>query len=166
MDLNKNIFLRSLFINNNSNNLLLINTFKNINFSTFNFKFFLIRDKTIVISNKSLLLKNFIKSILCFSNKKIFYCELDLIGLGYRISIKNKVIRLSLGFSHIIFVLLPDSIFFLKRKNKVLVYGFNKLNLSFFISKLLRFKKLNVYKLKGLKKKYDTFKLKPGKRTK
>jgi hypothetical protein len=30
----------------------------------------------------------------------------------------------------------------------------------------LRFKRLNVYKLKGLKKKNDVFKLKPGKRTK
>lgn len=98
--------------------------------------------------------------------KKMYYSELELIGLGYRISVKNKILRLKLGYSHIIFVVIPGLIFVTKRKTKLLVYSLKKKLLSNFVSRLLRFKKLNVYKIKGLKQKAVFTKLKPGKRTK
>lgn len=165
MNFQENTFLRSFFINNNK--LLLLSVVNNNNLKFYSYRFLLVRDSSLfTINSKSFFLKNFIKTVTAVGSKKIFYSELSLIGLGYRISVKNKVLRLSLGFSHTIFVLLPDFVFLLKRKTKILVYSFNLLNLSLFVSKLLRFKKLNVYKLKGLKKKNDVFKLKPGKRTK
>ena len=116
--------------------------------------------------NKLTTLKSFFRSAASLSNYRVYFSELELIGLGYRLSFKNNTVRLNLGFSHIIFVSLPSSVFLLKRKAKILLYSFDSFELSTFVSKLLRFKKLNVYKLKGLKRKSDTFNLKPGKRTK
>lgn len=116
--------------------------------------------------NKLTTLKSFFKLALSLSNYRVYFSELELIGLGYRLSFKNNAVRLNLGFSHIIFVSLPSSVFLLKRKAKILLYSFNSFELSSFVSRLLRFKKLNVYKLKGLKRKSAVFKLKPGKRTK
>jgi ribosomal protein L6P/L9E len=102
-----------------------------------------------------------------FSNKlKTFFFELELVGLGYRASIKKSRIRLSLGYSHIVFLLIPYSVYVLKKKSKILVYSTNKSLLGTFVSVLLRFKSLNPYKLKGLKRKNLVYKLKPGKRSK
>jgi hypothetical protein len=98
--------------------------------------------------------------------KKIYFSELELIGLGYRVSLKKKIIRLNLGFSHLIFVVLPSSVFLLKRKSRIFFYSLNKTELTSLVACLLRFKRLNMYKLKGLKKRNVVVKLKPGKRTK
>jgi large subunit ribosomal protein L6 len=111
-----------------------------------------------------LLINNKILRTCAFS--KINYTELELIGLGYRLSIKRQVIRLNLGYSHIIFVQVPETVFVIKRKGRIILYSLFKLQLSNLIAKLLHFKKLNAYKLKGLKRRLDVFKLKPGKRTK
>jgi len=99
-------------------------------------------------------------------NGKVYFVELELIGLGYRVSIKKGRIRLGLGFSHVIFLLIPKNVFVIKRKYRILVYSLDRFSLGSFVALLLRFKKLNPYKLKGLKKKHLVYKLKPGKRSK
>ena len=100
------------------------------------------------------------------SNNKIYFTELELIGLGYRISLKKRRIRLGLGFSHVIYLLIPKNVFIVKRKYRILIYSLDRFNLGSFVASLLRFKKLNPYKLKGLKKRHLIYKLKPGKRSK
>jgi len=99
-------------------------------------------------------------------NDRVYFVELELVGLGYRISIKKGRIRLGLGFSHVIFLLIPKNVFIVKRKYRILVYSLDRFSLGSFVASLLRFKKLNPYKLKGLKKKHLVYKLKPGKRSK
>jgi len=120
------------------------------------------RDNNVCCSNKKFIVSALSKTF----TSKIFFFELELIGLGYRISIKKSRIRLSLGYSHIIFLLMPKGINIFKKKNRILVYGLNRRVFGDFISNLLKFKKLNPYKLKGLKKKNLIYKLKPGKRSK
>jgi ribosomal protein L6P/L9E len=99
-------------------------------------------------------------------NSKIYFTELELVGLGYRVSVKKGRIRLGLGFSHVIYLLVPKNVFIIKRKYRILIYGLDRFNLGSFVASLLRFKKLNPYKLKGLKKRHLVYKLKPGKRSK
>jgi len=116
--------------------------------------------------NKNLgshLLKSIVPELI---NDKVYFVELELIGLGYRVSIKKGRIRLGLGFSHVIFLLIPKNVFVVKRKYRILVYSLNRFSLGSFVALLLKFKKLNPYKLKGLKKKHLVYKLKPGKRSK
>ena len=89
---------------------------------------------------------------------------MELVGLGYRLTIKNRSVRFRLGFSHVIILPIPSSIFLLKRKKRLLVYSTNKEKLSFFVSLLLKLKKMSAYKVKGIKKKNQIFNLKPGKK--
>jgi large subunit ribosomal protein L6 len=101
----------------------------------------------------------------CFlSSSKIWFEELELVGLGYRLTIKNRSVRFRLGFSHVIILTIPLSVFVLKRKKRLIVYSTNKEQLSFFVSFLLRLKKMSAYKIKGIKKKNQIFNLKPGKK--
>jgi len=100
------------------------------------------------------------------SSNKIYFTELELVGLGYRVSVKKGRVRLGLGFSHVVYLLIPKNVFIIKRKYKILVYSLDRFNLGSFVASLLRFKKLNPYKLKGLKKRHLVYKLKPGKRSK
>lgn len=106
-----------------------------------------------------------ISSTKSFSSK-IYFVELELIGLGYRVSLKKGRIRLALGYSHVIFLLIPKGVFIIKKKYRILIYSLDRFNLGSFVVSLLRFKKLNPYKLKGLKKRHLVYKLKPGKRSK
>jgi len=111
-------------------------------------------------------LKRFKKQQNFFIDSKIWFYELELVGLGYRISLKNNNIRLNLGFSHVIFLPLPVLTYFVKRKSKILIYSLDKFKLSILVTTLLNFKRINMYKFKGLKLKSKIFKFKPGKRTK
>jgi large subunit ribosomal protein L6 len=89
---------------------------------------------------------------------------MELVGLGYRLTIKNRSVRFRLGFSHVIILPLPSSVFLLKRKKRLVAYSTNKEKLSFFVSILLKLKKMSAYKIKGIKKKSQIFVLKPGKK--
>jgi len=132
-----------------------------------------------------------IKLFDCFSNKNIFslltnqingkfyyrlfynlilggfrfwFEELELVGLGYRLTVKGNTLRLRLGFSHVIILTIPEGVFLIKRKKRLLIYSTNKSTLTFFVSWLVRLRKMNVYKIKGIKKKNQVFNLKPGKK--
>lgn len=95
---------------------------------------------------------------------KFCFEELELVGLGYRLTIKGNTLRLRLGFSHVIILTIPKGVFLIKRKKRLLIYSTNKPILTFFVSCLLKLRKMNVYKVKGIKKKNQIFNLKPGKK--
>lgn len=105
---------------------------------------------------------NFYNSFI--SGSKIWFEELELVGLGYRLTLRNRSVRFRLGFSHVIILPIPFSVFLIKRKKRLLAYSTNKEHLSFFISVLLKLKKMSSYKVKGIKKKNQVFILKPGKK--
>lgn len=98
---------------------------------------------------------------------KLWFYELLIFGLGYRVVIKNnlKTLRLNLGFSHSICLFIPPTLTILKRKKRFLILSSNKVDLLNFLIKLLLIKKFNSYKLKGLHLKGFLFKAKPGKRS-
>jgi len=154
----KSFFSLILKRKNLKHNFLVLNFFKSTAFSL------ICNYAKLTLSSKSLLNAKLLEQVNFVS--KVSYTELELIGLGYRFSIKKRVIRLNLGYSHIIFVQIPKFVFFVKRKNRIVFYSLFKLRLSNLIAQLLHFKKLNSYKLKGLKRRLDIFKAKPGKRTK
>lgn len=95
---------------------------------------------------------------------KFWFDELELVGLGYRLTLRGNTIRLRLGFSHVLILTVPPSVFLIKRKKRLLVYSTNRAVLTHFISLLLRLRKMSVYKIKGIKKKSQVFTLKPGKK--
>jgi ribosomal protein L6P/L9E len=80
------------------------------------------------------------------------------------LTIKNRTVRFRLGFSHVVILPIPPAVFLLKRKKRVVVYSTDKSCLSFFVSLLLKLKKMSAYKVKGIKKKNQVFALKPGKK--
>jgi len=89
---------------------------------------------------------------------------LELVGLGYRLTLKGGTLRLRLGFSHVLILTIPSNVFLIKRKKRLLIYSTDRSDLTHFISRLLRLRKMSVYKIKGIKKKAQTFNLKPGKK--
>jgi len=65
---------------------------------------------------------------------KFWFEELELIGLGYRLTVKGNTLRLRLGFSHVIILTIPEGVFLIKRKKRLLIYSTNKPVLTFFVS--------------------------------
>lgn len=65
---------------------------------------------------------------------KFWFEELELVGLGYRLTVKGNTLRLRLGFSHVIILTIPKGVFLIKRKKRLLVYSTNKPILTFFVS--------------------------------
>ena len=89
---------------------------------------------------------------------------LDIIGLGYRVFLTQSLIKLKIGLSHSVFLLLDKyvSIKFLS-KTRLLFFGVFKNKVSNFINSVYKFKFPSKYKRKGffLNKKFN--KLKVGK---
>lgn len=99
---------------------------------------------------------------------KFWFAELSLVGLGFRFSVQDSgsSFRLNLGYSHSIVLPLGVSLFLLKKKKRCLVVSSDLLMLRKTVYQVLKLRKVNKYKLKGLQLKGVTFKLKPGKRSK
>jgi ribosomal protein L6P/L9E len=80
-----------------------------------------------------------------------------MLGLGYRFFFNREesTLRLKLGYSH--YIMLPLNLFNLKIKSKrrlgktyILISCISKVYLCFIASILLNYRKLNIYKLKGI----------------
>lgn len=98
------------------------------------------------------------------SVSRFWFIELELVGLGYRLTIKNLTIRFRLGFSHVVILTIPKSVFVLKRKKRILLYSIEKPALTLFAKRVLTLKKMSAYKVKGIKQRNQIFSLKPGKK--
>lgn len=99
---------------------------------------------------------------------KFWFSELSLVGLGFRFSVKNfgSSFRLNIGHSHSILLPISPKLFLLKRKKRCLLIGSNFTILRKLVYQVLKLRKTNKYKTKGLQLKGVVFKLKPGKRSK
>tara|TARA_R110002050_G_scaffold77851_1_gene166080 strand:+ start:15770 stop:16327 length:558 start_codon:yes stop_codon:yes gene_type:complete len=126
----------------------------------------------IIISSKFLESKlTFIKTSnsFVFENKKIFnflikiikkkliehklsYCNiLELVGLSFTTTIKQNTLRLNLGYNHSIYYIIPKDIIMHTKKKSIYIFSNSLQRLNFVIKELINFRKLNVYKLKGIK---------------
>ncbi|QIK16637.1 50S ribosomal protein L6 [Blattabacterium sp. DPU] len=85
-----------------------------------------------------------------------FHKKLELVGIGYRASYKNRVLDLNLGFSHNIMIQLPEEIDikieFEKGKNPIIILkSYDKQLLGIVAAKIRSFRIPEPYKGKGIR---------------
>lgn len=98
-----------------------------------------------------LFLKKFIRE--CFKLKKKKFKVILLRGIALKVSFLESnqgVLQLKLGFSHLILLPIPVSLKVFIFKRKIIVEGFNYVEVSNFSSKLKKFKPINIYTGKGI----------------
>jgi len=95
-----------------------------------------------------------------------FVIRLAFIGVGFRVeSIENDFLKLKLGFSHFVFIKIPDHIKVTAPKKTLLVLkSLDDHLLKEFVSKIRSFKLPDVYKGKGISFKNQVLVLKEGKK--
>lgn len=97
--------------------------------------------------------------------KEPFKAILEVNGVGYKFTIKEKVITLSLGYSHDIIYILPDSVSAVFEKPNFLVLtGEDKVLIGKVASEISSFRKTEPYKGKGVRLKGSYVRRKEGKK--
>ncbi len=82
-----------------------------------------------------------------------FTTELEIIGVGYRASIKDSYINLALGKSHATKIQLPKNIeVTIPNNNKMILTSFDKELLGQFVAQIIKQRPPEPYKGKGIKK--------------
>jgi len=110
-------------------------------------------------------------NIYSFIKKKcfLFYKKILLKGVGYRFILKDKersILQLVIGFSHSIFIRLPQELgIFLIKPNLLYITCGNYLKLNKIIQTIKQLRIPDVYKGKGINLEYDKLFLKEGKKS-
>jgi large subunit ribosomal protein L6 len=94
----------------------------------------------------------------------VFFVELFLVGVGFRFFIKEGFAFMDLGFSHQIKLQIPEGVWLMAAKGKVLCFGFNKCKLKQFVQEIRDMKRPDPYKGKGFIFSGEEIKLKVGKK--
>lgn len=82
-------------------------------------------------------------------------------GVGLKATLLNPVtLSLKFGYSHLIFLIIPNIITISIFKKKLILSSFNKITLGNFSSVLYNYRPINIFTGKGLLKKKRYFKLK------
>ena len=90
---------------------------------------------------------------------------LELVGVGYRASLKGNQLNLQLGYSHDINFDIPEGIKILVEKQTTLkITGFDKQQVGAVVSKLKTLRKIEPYKGKGVREKGQYVMKKEGKK--
>jgi large subunit ribosomal protein L6 len=90
---------------------------------------------------------------------------LELIGVGYRASLKDKQLNLQLGYSHDINFEIPDGVKITVEKQTTLkISGPDKQQVGMVVSKIKSFRKPEPYKGKGIREKGQYILRKEGKK--
>ena len=90
---------------------------------------------------------------------------LELVGVGYRASLKGNQLNLQLGYSHDINFDIPEGIKILVEKQTTLkITGFDKQQVGAIVSKLKTLRKIEPYKGKGIREKGQYVLKKEGKK--
>lgn len=95
-----------------------------------------------------------------------FEKKLDVVGIGYKISLQGKKLVLSLGYSHPINFEAPKGIEFQVIKNSIIVKGVDKQQVGQIASEIRALRKPEPYKGKGIKYSDELIKIKAGKTAK
>ncbi|MGC9031313.1 MAG: 50S ribosomal protein L6 [Minisyncoccia bacterium] len=105
------------------------------------------------------LINNFIQGVSVGFEKK-----LELQGIGFRASLEDKKLRLEVGFSHPVYVDIPEGISVSIEKNIITVSGIDKEKVGQFASNIRKIREPDAYKGKGIRYFGEKIKLKPGKK--
>ncbi len=94
-----------------------------------------------------------------------FNKELSIEGVGYKASVESKKIKLNLGFSHEVFYSIPNGITIEVDKSgtNLTISGIDKYLVGQVTADIRAFKKVEPYKGKGIKYKYEKVRRKAGK---
>jgi large subunit ribosomal protein L6 len=95
-----------------------------------------------------------------------FVVRLTLVGVGFRIeSIEKNFMKLRLGFSHLVYIKIPEHIkIFTTKKTFLILECIDEQLLKEFSSKICSYKKPDIYKGKGILYKNQSIILKEGKK--
>ncbi|MBM3423104.1 MAG: 50S ribosomal protein L6 [Chlorobi bacterium] len=95
---------------------------------------------------------------------KGFTRKLEIAGVGYRAELKNDLLALSLGYSHMIYFKAPDSITIeVPDQTTILISGIDKALVGQVASKIRSFRKPEPYRGKGIKYAGEIIRRKEGK---
>ncbi len=97
--------------------------------------------------------------------KTPFKIILEVNGVGYKFTIKDRLINFSLGYSHEIMYVLPENVNALFEKpNKLILSGEDKILLGRVASEICSFRKVEPYKGKGIRRQGQFVLRKEGKK--
>src|ERR1035438_6878170 len=93
-----------------------------------------------------------------------FVKELDIVGIGYRADVKGKVATFTLGYSHPIEVLLPDSVDLkIDKQTHLVLSGHDRQMLGQVAANIRALRKPDPYKNKGVRYTGEVLRKKVGK---
>jgi large subunit ribosomal protein L6 len=95
---------------------------------------------------------------------KPFEKTLEFGGVGYRAEVSGKDLVLNMGFSHPVKLLIPDGLQASTGKNNIIITGTDNEQVGLFAAKIKKVRKIEPYKLSGIKYKGETIKKKAGKK--
>ncbi len=94
---------------------------------------------------------------------KGFQKELEVVGVGYRVSLSGKKLTLNVGYSHPVDFTLPDKIDAKVEGNKITVSGIDKQLVGEIAAQIRKVRKPEPYKGKGIKYSDEIIRRKEGK---
>jgi len=93
-----------------------------------------------------------------------FVKKLQVEGIGYRVEMAGKDLKLQVGFSHPVLVKIPEDITIVIEKNMVTVSGADKDKVGQFCADVRSIKKPEPYKGKGIRYEGEVIRMKQGKK--
>lgn len=91
------------------------------------------------------------------SNIRGFICILELVGLGFSVTSKNDILRFNVGFNHSIYYKIPKEVIVRSKRKTIFLFSHSFFILRKVIVDLKNFRKLSVYKLKGIKERDELY---------
>lgn len=88
---------------------------------------------------------------------KGFCIILEVIGLGFSVTSNNKELRFNIGYNHSIFYTIPKNIKICSKRKFLFLYSYCFFILKNVVTDIKNFRKLNAYKLKGIKEKNELY---------
>ena len=93
-----------------------------------------------------------------------FTRELDIVGIGYRADVKGRIATFTLGYSHLIEVLLPEGVDLkIDKQTHLVLTGFDRQVLGQIAANIRMLRKPDPYKNKGVRYTGEILKKKVGK---
>jgi len=96
---------------------------------------------------------------------KGFEKKLQIEGVGYRVEAAGKSLKFQLGYSHPIIVAIPDGIEAVLEKNLITIKGYDKEAVGQFAANIIKLRKPEPYKGKGVRYEGQVVPLKQGKKS-
>jgi len=114
----------------------------------------------VVLGTTAAHIKNMIKGV-----NEGFTKKLIIEGIGFKSDIKDSILTMSLGFSHLVNVPIPSNLTVTAEKNIITVQGTSNEAVGQFASKVREYKKPEPYKGKGIRYEDEVIRRKQGKKT-